>query len=65
VRRSVRQFLNIAEERQAAISQEMERMAPLSDEERRARMNSEEFRNRYSANEQQMMANLMEIQPQQ
>jgi hypothetical protein len=65
VRRSVQQFLNMPEQRKAVISQEMQLMAPLSDEERRAHMNGEEFRNRYSAREQQMMANLMEIQPQQ
>jgi hypothetical protein len=65
VRRSVQQFLNMPEERKTVVSQEMQRMAPMSDEERRAHMNSEEFRNRYSANEQQIMGNLMEIQPQQ
>ena len=65
VRRSVQQFLNIPEDRKEVLNQEMQRMAPMSDEERRAHMNSEEFRNRYSANEQQMMGNLMEIQPQQ
>jgi hypothetical protein len=65
VRRSVQQFVNMPEERKAVVKQEMQRMAPMSDEERRAHMNSEEFRNRYSANEQQMMGNLMEVQPQQ
>jgi transposase len=64
VRRSVQQYLNMPEERKAVVNQEIQRMAPMSDEDRRAHMNGEEFRNRYSANEQQMMGNLMEIQPQ-
>jgi Protein of unknown function (DUF3106) len=65
VRHSVQQFLNMPEERKAVVKQEMRHMAPLSDDERRAYMSSEEFRNRYSATEQQMMGNLMEIEPRQ
>ncbi len=65
VRRSANQFKLLPEERRGLLTQEMQRMSAMPDEERRARMNSEEFRNRYSANEQQMMGNLMEIVPQQ
>ncbi|MDP9168994.1 MAG: DUF3106 domain-containing protein [Acidobacteriota bacterium] len=64
IRRSARQFQELPEERKPVLNQEMRRLMTMPDEERRERMNSEEFRNRYSANEQQMMQNLMEIRPQ-
>jgi hypothetical protein len=64
VRRSAKQFQELPQERKIVLNREMRRMAPLPDEGRRDRMNSEEFRNRYSAKEQQMMQDLMEVQPQ-
>ena len=64
VRRSLQQFKTLPEERSGQMRQEMQRMATLPDDDRRAHMNSEEFRNRYTATEQQMMGNIMEVTPQ-
>jgi len=61
VRRSLRQFAELPEERKAAIGGELDRLNGMPEEERRARMNSEEFRNRYSPAEQQMMSNISEV----
>jgi hypothetical protein len=63
VRRSIRQFTDLPEDRRAAIGPELDRLSAMPDEERRARMNSEEFRNRYSPAEQQMMSNIAEVLP--
>lgn len=63
IKRSVKQFLDMPEERRGTINQELQRMTPLPDDDRRAYMNTEEFRNRYTANEQQMMLNLIAITP--
>jgi hypothetical protein len=63
IKRSMQQFLNMPDDRRATLNQEIQRMAPLPDEERRAHMNTEEFRNRFTANEQQMMGNLVSITP--
>jgi len=63
VRRSLNLFQQAPEDRQRQMAQELRRMGPMPDDERRAYMNTEEFRNRYSANEQQIMSNLSEIEP--
>ncbi len=63
VRRSMKQFQELPDERKMQIRQQVLRMAAMPDEDRRALMNTEEFRNRYSPIEQQMMGNLLEIQP--
>ncbi len=63
VRRSLNLFQQAPEDRQRQMAQELRRMGPMPDDERRAYMNTEEFRNRYSANEQQIMSNLAEIEP--
>jgi len=63
VRRSVRQFVNMPEQRRATINEELNHIAPMSDQDREAYLKSDEFRGKYSAREQQMLTHLTEITP--
>ena len=49
--------------RRATINEELNHIAPMSDQDREAYLKSDEFRGKYSAREQQMLTHLTEITP--
>lgn len=65
VRRTWRDFNSLPEDRRIAVRQEIGRMRRLTPSERKARIDSEAFRGMYSANEQQVIANMADLIPNQ
>jgi Protein of unknown function (DUF3106) len=61
VRRSMRELPQLPNDRRPMINQELQRLSKMPEDERQARMNSEDFRNRYSPDEQHLIANLSQI----
>ncbi len=62
-RRAFHRFNNLPDDRRPVVRQEFQKLRALPDDERRARMNSDEFRNKYSRNEQQLLADMTELLP--
>jgi phage-related protein len=63
VRASLQQFANLPQPRKAVVRRQLNQMKGLSDSDRRTMMNSEEFRSKFTASEQQMMADIASVTP--
>lgn len=65
LRDSMKEFNGLPQPRRAMMNNTMRRLVQMTDEQRRAFMETNAFRNRFSANEQRLMNDLIEIFPRQ